>query len=118
MRLQHLKQIANALTTDDPSRIAAKAVIIGEVERLHWRIGMATSPMRRKASIVSARSCVISRPSQAPESPLRRHANCDGLHALDGYLTGQSDWLVNYANAIVPDCELAPRSPKEQPISW
>jgi hypothetical protein len=36
MRLQHLKQIANALTTDDPSRMAAKAVIVEEVERLHW----------------------------------------------------------------------------------
>src|SRR5271166_5950744 len=22
---------------------------------------------------------------------------CSALHALDGYLTGQSDWLVNYA---------------------
>ena len=38
MRLQHLKQIANALTIDDPPRIAAKAVIVEEVERLHWRI--------------------------------------------------------------------------------
>src|ERR1700676_1023694 len=38
MRLQHLKQIANALTPDDPSRVAAKAAIVEEVERLHWRI--------------------------------------------------------------------------------
>ncbi len=45
MRLQHLKQIAGALPTDagalptdDPARGAARAVIVEEVERLHWRI--------------------------------------------------------------------------------
>jgi hypothetical protein len=35
MRLQHLKQIAGALAADDPARVAAKAVIVEEVERLH-----------------------------------------------------------------------------------
>jgi len=38
MRLQHLKQIASALSADDPARAEAKAVIVEEVERLHWRI--------------------------------------------------------------------------------
>jgi len=38
MRLQHLKQIADGLSADDPARGAAKAVIVEEVERLHWRI--------------------------------------------------------------------------------
>jgi len=38
MRLQHLKQVAGALPADDPLRGAAKAVIVEEVERLHWRI--------------------------------------------------------------------------------
>jgi hypothetical protein len=38
MRLQHLKQIASALAADAPARVAAKAVIVAEVERLHWRI--------------------------------------------------------------------------------
>ena len=38
VRLQHLKQIASALSTDDPARVAAKAVIVAEVERLHWRL--------------------------------------------------------------------------------
>ena len=38
MRLQHLKQIAGALLTDDPARGTAKAVIVEEVGRLHWRI--------------------------------------------------------------------------------
>jgi hypothetical protein len=38
MRLQHLKQIASALAADAPARVAGKAVIVVEVERLHWRI--------------------------------------------------------------------------------
>src|ERR1700679_3123536 len=38
MRLQHLEQIAGGLSADDPARVAAKAVIVAEVERLHWRI--------------------------------------------------------------------------------
>ena len=38
MRLQHLKQIATGLSADDPAREAARAVIVEEVEHLHWRI--------------------------------------------------------------------------------
>jgi hypothetical protein len=38
MRLQHTKLAAANLSTDDPARVAAKAVIVAEVERLHWRI--------------------------------------------------------------------------------
>jgi hypothetical protein len=38
MRLQHLEQITGGLSADDPERVAAKAVIVGEVERLHWRL--------------------------------------------------------------------------------
>ena len=36
MRLQHLKQIGDGLAGDS-ARAAAKAVIVTEVERLHWR---------------------------------------------------------------------------------
>jgi hypothetical protein len=38
MRLQHLKQIAGGLSTDDAARAAAKTVIVEEVERLRWRL--------------------------------------------------------------------------------
>jgi hypothetical protein len=38
MGLQHLKQIARGLSCDDPSRGAAKAVIVAEVDWLHWRL--------------------------------------------------------------------------------
>ena len=37
MRLQHQEQTAVALSADDPARVAAKAVIIEEVERLRRR---------------------------------------------------------------------------------
>ena len=98
MRLQHLKQIANGLTTDDPSRMAATAAIVAEVERLHWRIwnGNATnagkSIDRIRAVMHRFQGEPGSRKSIAPSRKL-----WTALHALDGYLTGQSDWLVNYA---------------------
>jgi hypothetical protein len=38
MRLQHTKLAAANLSTDDPDRVTAKATIVAEVERLHWRI--------------------------------------------------------------------------------
>jgi hypothetical protein len=98
MRLEHLKQIAGALTTGDPSRLTAKAVIVTEVERLHWRIWNGNAKNARK-SIDRIRAVMHhfrgepgSRKSVAPSRKL-----WTALHALDGYLTGQSAWLVNYA---------------------
>ena len=38
MRLQHATQAASGLSTDEPDRVQAKAVIVAEVERLRWRI--------------------------------------------------------------------------------
>jgi len=96
--LQHLEQTAVALSADDSARAAAKAVIVEEVERLHWRlwngktkdaqisidrIRAVTHHFRREQSL---------RKSFAPSRKL-----WTALHALDGYLTGQSIWLVNYA---------------------
>jgi len=98
MRLQHLKQIANSLPTDDPTRVAAKAVIAAEVERLHWRIwnGKATDAQisidRIRAVMHHFRGEPDQRRSTAPSRKL-----WTTLHALDGYLTSQSAWLVSYA---------------------
>jgi hypothetical protein len=49
MRLQHLKQIAGALSADHPARVAAKVVIVAEVERLHWRIWNGKAKNARKS---------------------------------------------------------------------
>jgi hypothetical protein len=51
MRLEHLKQIAGALTAGNPARVAAKAVIVTEVERLHWRIWNGKAKNARKSII-------------------------------------------------------------------
>jgi hypothetical protein len=98
MRLEHLKQIAGALATCDPARVTAKAVIVTEVERLHWRIWNGKAKNARK-SIDRIRAVMHhfrgepdSRKSTAPSRKL-----WTALRALDGYLIGQSAWLVNYA---------------------
>jgi hypothetical protein len=98
MRLQHLKQIASGLSVDDPERVAAKAVIVAEVERLHWRLwnGKATNAQisidRIRAVMHHFQGEQGQRKSIAPSRKL-----WTALHALDGYLTGQSEWMVNYA---------------------
>jgi hypothetical protein len=98
MRLQHLQQIASGLSCDNPSREVAKAVIVEGVERLHWRLwnGKATntriSIYRIHAVMHHFKGAADTRRSNAPSRKL-----WTALHALDGYLTGQSDWLVNYA---------------------
>jgi len=98
MRLQHLKQIANCLSADDPAREAAKAVIVEEVERLHWRLWNGRA---RDAQISIDRIRAVMHHFQG--EPDRRRSIAPSrklwtaLRALDGYLTGQSAWLANYA---------------------
>ncbi len=98
MRLQHLKQIANGLPADDPARKAAKAVIVEEVERPHWRIWNGKA---RDAQISIDRIRAVMHHFQG--EPDRRRSRAPSrklwtaLRALDDYLTGQSAWLVNYA---------------------
>jgi hypothetical protein len=98
MKLQHLKQVADGLAADDATREAAKAVIVTEVERLHWRIWNGKAKNARK-SIDRIRPVMHhfrgerdSRRSIAPSRKL-----WTALRALNKYLTGQSAWLVNYA---------------------
>jgi len=55
MRLQHAKRAAEALSTDEPGRLRAKAVIVEEVERLRWRIWNARPRMPGSRSSGSAR---------------------------------------------------------------
>ena len=99
MRLQHAKQAASGLSTDTPDRMQAKAVIVPEVERLHWRIwnGKARNARRtldrvRKVMHVfqGERSC---RTTAVPSSRKLWRA----LREVDTYLRGQSSRLVNYA---------------------
>ena len=98
MRLQHLKQVAGALSDEDPARGAAKAVVVEEAERLRWRIwngkakGAQISIDRIRAVMPQFQGEPDGRRSVAPSRQL-----WTALHALDGYLTGQSAHLVDYA---------------------
>src|SRR3954454_23312276 len=99
MRLQHLEQTAGALSTDTPARREAKAVIVAEADRLRWRLwnGKAkdaqVSIERIRKVMHAFQGEVAERPSRVPSSRKLWTA----LSALDGYLGGQADWTVNYA---------------------
>lgn len=98
MRLQHAKQAASGLSTDEPERVQAKAVIVDEVERLHWRIwnGKARNAQitleRIRKHLHVFRGERGDRTRGVPSRKLWR-----ALHEVDNYLSGQSSWLVNYA---------------------
>jgi hypothetical protein len=98
MRLQHTKLAAANLSTDDPDRVAAKATIVAEVKRLHWRIwnGKAKNAQRSIKRIRKVTHVFKGEHSQGAKGVASRklwHA----LHAIDKYLRGQAAWLVNYA---------------------
>jgi hypothetical protein len=98
MRLQHTKLAAANLSTDDPDRVTAKAAIVAEVERLHWRIwnGKAKNAQRSIKRIRRVMHVFKGETSQSAKGVASRklwHA----LHAIDKYLRGQAAWLVNYA---------------------
>jgi hypothetical protein len=98
MRLQHTKLTAGNLSTDNPDRVMAKATIVAEVERLHWRIwnGQAKNAQRSIGRIRKVMHVFRGENSKSARGVASRklwHA----LHALDKYLKGQAAWLVNYA---------------------
>jgi hypothetical protein len=98
MRLQHTKLAASNLSTDSPERVAAKAVIVAEVERLHWRIwnGKAKNAQRSIKRIRKVMHVFRGEHSPGAKGVASRklwHA----LHAVDKYLRGQAAWLINYA---------------------
>jgi hypothetical protein len=98
MRLQHLKQTASGLSADDAARVVAKAVIVEEVERLHWRLWNGKA---KDAQISIDRIRAVMHYFQGEQGERKSIAASrklwTALHALDGYLTGESDWMVNYA---------------------
>jgi hypothetical protein len=97
IRLRHLEQIASGLSADNPARVAAKAVIVEAVERLHWRLwnGKAKDAQISINRIRAVMHHFQGEQGQRKSIPPSRKL-WTALHALDDYLTGQSDWLVNY----------------------
>ena len=98
MRLEHAKQAASGLSTDEPGRAQAKTAIVAEVERLHWRIWNGKA---RNAQLTLERIRKVmhvfkgERGHRTTGVPSRKlwHA----LHEVDNYVRGQSARLVNYA---------------------
>jgi hypothetical protein len=78
--------------------VTAKATIVAEVERLHWRIwnGNATNVRRsinRIRKVMHVFKGETSHRTKGVPSRKLWHAR----HKVDKYLGGQSAWLVNYA---------------------
>ena len=99
MRLQHAKQAASGLSTDTPSRMQAKAVIIPEVERLHWRIwnGKATNARRTLDRVRKVMRVFQGEGSRRTTAVPSSRKLWRALREVDNYLRGQSSRLVNYA---------------------
>ena len=78
MRLQHLKQIATGLSADDTARAEAKAVIVEEVERLHWRIwnGKAQDAQISTDRIRAFMHHIQSEPDQRRSTAPHPHGSC------------------------------------------
>ena len=98
MRLQHAKQAASGLSTDEPGRIQAKTAIVAEVERLHWRIWNGKA---RNAQLTLERIRKVMHVFKGERghrmTGVASRKLWHALHAVDNYLRGQSARLVNYA---------------------
>jgi hypothetical protein len=98
MRLQHAKQAAIGLPTDQPERAKARSAIVAEVERLRWRIWNGKAKNARRSIDRTRKLTHVFKDKRG-----RRTAGTPpgklwaALREVDRYLNSQSDWLVNYA---------------------
>jgi hypothetical protein len=97
MRLQHLAQIAGALSPDGSERAAAKAVIVKEAERLRWRLWNGKTK-DAKVSLDRIRAVMhhFRRECGGRRSAVPSRKLWTALQTLNRYLVGQSDRLVDY----------------------
>jgi hypothetical protein len=119
MRLQHAKQAASGLSTDEPARIQAKIPIVAEVERLHWRIWNGKAKSARSLSIGSARSCIPSGASAVTAEGVCRPESC-GTHCTRSTAISVARMPGSSITPkdTVPACVSEPRQPKERRTSW
>ena len=98
MNLQHLRQAAQGLPTRDQAQGTAKAVIIEAIERLRWRLWHGKA---KDARVTIDCSRGVMRAYRDQRAQWRKHGAARqfwaALLGFDGYLRGQSAWLVNYA---------------------
>jgi hypothetical protein len=98
MRLRCAETTADSLPVDTPEREHAKAVMIAEVDRLHWRIWNGKA---KDARITLKRIRTVMDVFQGEQGGRKRDPPSrrlwTTLRELDRYLSSQSAWLVNYA---------------------
>jgi hypothetical protein len=98
MRLRHAETTADGLPVDSPEREHAKAVIVAEVDRLHWRIWNGKA---KDAQITLERIREVMPIFQGEQGCRKRDPPSrrlwTALREIDRYLSNQSAWLVNYA---------------------
>jgi hypothetical protein len=97
MRLQYAKQAASGV--DTPGRMQAKAVIVPEVERLHWQIwnGKARNARHTLDRVRKVMHVFQGERSRRTTAVLSSRKLWSALREVDNYLRGQSSRLVNYA---------------------
>jgi hypothetical protein len=97
MRLRHAEKTAGTLPVDTPERENARAVIVAEVDRLHWRIWNGKA---KDAKVTLERIRQVM-PIFQGEGGRKRDPSSrrlwTALREIDRYLSNQSAWLVNYA---------------------
>jgi hypothetical protein len=98
MRLHHAETTADSLPVDTPEREHARAVIVAEVDRLHWRIwnGKAKDAKVTLERIRAVMPAFRGEHGDRKKDPPSRRL-WTALREIDRYLTSQSAWLVNYA---------------------
>src|SRR5690349_71661 len=98
MRLEHAGKTAGSLPSETPEQERAKAVIIKEVDRLHWRVwnGKASDARITLERIRELMPAFQSERGRGARGPLSRRL-WTALREIDRYLSSQSAWLINYA---------------------
>jgi hypothetical protein len=107
MRIQHATQAAGGLPADNPGRMQAKIVIVGEVERLRWRIWNGKA---KNATRSIDRVCKNSANTRGTRLRAGCGARCLTSTALSEVrVVGSS----TTPNDTVPSCASELRSPRE-----
>jgi hypothetical protein len=98
MRLQHAEKTASTLPADTAEQENARAVIVAEVDRLHWRIwnGKAKDAKVTLERIRQVMPVFRDEQGDRKRDPSSRRL-WTALREIDRYLTSQSAYLVNYA---------------------
>lgn len=119
MRLHHTAQAASGLSTDNPDRVLAKAVIVAESSACAGAFGTAGQRMLSAASSGSARSCMSSRMSAPIARGVHRQASCGArcmrsIAISAAKAPGSSTTPSDTGLACVSEL----RSPKARQTSW